>query len=112
MEDLKRLKFTRPRDIRAVLASLPQTLDETYNRILKSIDSRYHQEAITALTWLALSVRPLTLDEVAEACILDHRAKLHVDEENRFPPEGILEILGSLVTEVVGEDRDTGEYLF
>src|SRR5438045_346050 len=92
------LKFMRPRDVRIVLKSLPKNLDETYERILVNIDQRYHQEAFAALRWLAFSERPLRIEEIAEACIVDPENEL-VDHENRFPPRGIFEILSILITE-------------
>ncbi|KAF4631092.1 hypothetical protein G7Y89_g7033 [Cudoniella acicularis] len=52
--------------LRRALNSLPKTLDDTYARILRSIDEEYSQDAFRILQWLAYSARPLRIEEVAE----------------------------------------------
>lgn len=55
-----------------------------------------------ALMWLAFSMRPLTVNELAEAIIIKPRTRT-VDLDDRFPePDEILIICGSLVTTVGG----------
>ena len=82
------------------LKSLPKTLDDTYERILTSIEEDCQQEARRALLWLAFSKRPLRIEEVAEAALVDPKLKPPFDPEERLhdPHNDILEILGSLVT--------------
>ena len=85
--------------IRKALKNLPKTLDDTYARILVNIDMDYHQEALTALLWLAFSERPLRIDEVAEATAINPQSDLAFDPKERFPdPRDVLQILSSLVT--------------
>ncbi|KAH8657573.1 ankyrin repeat-containing domain protein [Tricladium varicosporioides] len=84
--------------LRKALHSLPKTLDDTYARILYSIDEEYSQDAFTILQWLVYSVRPLRIEEVAEvvAIDIDH---LRFEAENRLPePRDVLTICSSLVT--------------
>ncbi|KAH6667724.1 hypothetical protein B0J14DRAFT_170784 [Halenospora varia] len=84
--------------LRKALQLLPKTLDDTYTRILCSIDEEYRQDAFTILQWLVYSARPLRIEEVAEvvAVDIDH---LRFDAENRLPePRDILTICSSLVT--------------
>ncbi|KAK2808558.1 hypothetical protein FQN50_004590 [Emmonsiellopsis sp. PD_5] len=69
--------------LRKALGSLPATLDETYDRILLSIDEEYSEFARRILTWLAFSARPLGLSEVAEV--------VAVDTDNGLDPDGVLE---------------------
>jgi len=57
--------------LRQKLGSLPSTLDETYSRILLSIEDQYKEDAHKILQWLAFSARPLSLDEVIEALAID-----------------------------------------
>ena len=45
--------------LRTSLQSLPQTLEDTYSRILLSIDQEYVRDAISVLRWLAFSARPV-----------------------------------------------------
>jgi ankyrin repeat protein len=90
----------KPKHIREALRSLPKTLDETYARILMNIPMKYRQEARRALLWLAFSKRPLRIEKVAEAAVVDPQANPPFDPQDRFcdPCNNILEILGSLVT--------------
>jgi ankyrin repeat domain-containing protein 50 len=90
-------KCIKPGSIRKALQTLPKTLDDTYARILMNINEECRQEARRALLWLAFSERPLLLEEVAEAAVVDPDAAFDPDE--RLPdPNYVLEILGSLVT--------------
>src|SRR5947208_16008831 len=57
--------------LRQKLKELPETLDETYNRILLSIPENCHYEAHAVLQWLAYSRRPMNVAEVAEAIAVD-----------------------------------------
>ncbi|KAH0563190.1 hypothetical protein GP486_002236 [Trichoglossum hirsutum] len=91
-------KCLKPNTVRKVLKSLPKTLDDTYARILLSIDDEYHQEAIAAIKWLAFSDRPLRVEELAEAVVIKPQADLPCDPEERLAdPHDILQILSSLV---------------
>ncbi|KAI9789761.1 MAG: hypothetical protein M1816_005800 [Peltula sp. TS41687] len=86
-------------DLRQTLRELPKTLDETYERILSSIPERYTARVHAALQWLAVSERPMYLEEVAEAAVLEPY-QCTPDAEAKFQnPEAILNICGSLVTE-------------
>lgn len=87
----------RTRQIRAALESLPVTLDETYDRLLRNLEN-CQQEALTLLQWLCFARRPLRIEELAEACIITPEVDKEVDEDDRFSPEEIIEILKSLVT--------------
>ncbi|KAI9704589.1 MAG: hypothetical protein M1820_005502 [Bogoriella megaspora] len=98
LDMLKKLRLTSPAHIHRTLTSLPPTLDETYIRILQGLET-CQQEAYTALQWLAFSVRPLSMKEVAEACIVDTQDHSHVDEQRRFSCEEIFDLLPSLVTQ-------------
>lgn len=96
LESLK--KCLKPKDVEKALRSLPRTLDDTYARVLLSIEDTYHQEAITSLQWLALSSRPLTVEELAEASIINPQNDSPFDLKDRFTdPHNILKILSSLV---------------
>jgi ankyrin repeat protein len=84
--------------LRSTLASLPETLDETYSRILLAIDPQYQEEARRALLWLSFAKRPLSIKELAEAAVFKESETPSFDIEERLrDPYDILEILGSLV---------------
>lgn len=92
---LRKCKDKRALD--KALGSLPETLRETYDRILENIDAQDREKARHALIWLAFSKRPLEIEEVADATVLDPQATFDPDKR-LFDPNSILEILGSLVT--------------
>jgi hypothetical protein len=50
---VKGLDSFKPKYVKAVLNSLPQTLDATYEQMLTKIKKMYHPEVITFLRWLA-----------------------------------------------------------
>ncbi|KAH6662712.1 ankyrin repeat-containing domain protein [Halenospora varia] len=84
--------------LRKALKSLPKTLDETYARILDSIDEQYSQDAFQVLQWLVYSARPLRIEEVAEVVAIDIKQS-RFDPENRLlEPRDLLTICSSLVT--------------
>ena len=55
-----------PPSIRQILDGLPKTLDETYERILLEIDEEKQVYADRLFQCLAISVRPLRVEELAE----------------------------------------------
>src|SRR5580698_4862639 len=61
-----RLRRTFPISIRKVLNDLPKTLDETYDRTLLNIDEEKREFAQRLFRCLAVSIRPLRIDELAE----------------------------------------------
>ena len=81
------------------LAGLPPNLDQTYDRILISIDEDYSQYALRILQWLTFSARPLLIDEVAEVVAIDAKRDpaFNRDEVLEDPLE-VLNICSSLVT--------------
>jgi ankyrin repeat protein len=58
-------------DVRGFLESLPKTLDETYERVLKDINENDRENARRLLHCLAVSVRPLRVEELAEILAFD-----------------------------------------
>lgn len=85
-------------EIRRALTDLPETLDDTYARILQIIPKNYHKVAYAALQLLAVSFRPLTVEEVAEATAIDYENEkfdfvLHRPRDPRY----ILKVCSGLV---------------
>ncbi|KAI6805580.1 hypothetical protein KC332_g6212 [Hortaea werneckii] len=113
IQELKKLKSTKPKYIEDVLRTLPKTLDETYDRILCAIEERYWQEALTLLRWITYSKEPLTLRELAEAAIIDPSGEGTVDVDNQGDIEGPVNILSSLILTYEEENGyfPVGEYL-
>lgn len=97
--------------IREALKNLPQTLDDTYNRLFLDIDEVYRQEAKNAVLWLAFSIRPLRITELAEAIVLNPGSDPAFDPEERFPdPQSVLKILSSLVTVSANDSQHISTY--
>jgi ankyrin repeat protein len=85
--------------LRQSLATLPRTLDETYDRILASIREEDCVYAIRILQWLTFSARPLSIEEVAEVAATDvAREPIFDRDEVLVDPLEALEICSSLVT--------------
>lgn len=85
--------------LRKSLASLPQTLDQTYDRILTAIREEDCVYAIRILQWLTFSERPLTIEEVAEVAAIDVEGEPIFDrDEVLIDPLEALAICSSLIT--------------
>ncbi|CZR55936.1 uncharacterized protein PAC_05824 [Phialocephala subalpina] len=94
------------------LKVLLETLDETYERILSSIDSDYHEIIITALRWLVFANRPLKLRELAEASLIQPDDEVPFDVENRFASlYDVLQVLSGLVITANEPTFDTDYHL-
>lgn len=91
-------KCLKPARIRAELENLPKTLDETYARILDSVPEMYHAELRTALIYLAFSIRPLTIQEVAEATAINVHDQSFSTEDRFGDAYDLLEVCSSLVS--------------
>jgi len=63
---LEALRQCPLRYISSTLEELPETLDETYDRILQAIPRKMRIDAHRIFQWLTVSSRPLRVDEVAE----------------------------------------------
>ena len=84
--------------LRQTLNSLPETLDETYDRILCQIDPLFKREVFHILQWLTCSLRPLALEEVAETVAFDVDSDGRFNVENRLAePADVLTMCSSLV---------------
>ncbi|RYC79570.1 hypothetical protein BFJ63_vAg17544 [Fusarium oxysporum f. sp. narcissi] len=93
--------------IETALRSLPQDLNETYNRILQRIPLKRKHKAIRLLQFLVCSERPLTLKEAVDvvAVRIDSRPG-YFDPEDRLPcPSEITRFCPSLVSIIHGSHR-------
>jgi ankyrin repeat protein len=85
--------------LRKSLATLPQTLERTYDRVLCSIAEEDSLYAIRVLRWLTFAERPLSMDEIAEVVAIDMDRNTPYDEEEVFEdPMEALDICSSLVS--------------
>ncbi|KAH8719160.1 hypothetical protein GQ44DRAFT_687973 [Phaeosphaeriaceae sp. PMI808] len=85
--------------LRKSLASLPRTLDQTYDRILSAISEEYSEYAMRILQWLTFSARPLSVEEIAEAVAINVARDPAFDRDEVLEdPLEALTICSSLVT--------------
>jgi hypothetical protein len=63
---------------------LPRTLDRTYERTFENMNPEYELDLRTILILLAFSTRPMTIQEVAEATVIDLEQQ-PFSTEDRFP---------------------------
>jgi hypothetical protein len=78
--------------------SLPEGLDETYERILSNIPQSHRRYAIMILQFLTFSERPLRLDEMVDAIAVFPDRTPAFKHENRMPrPREITRYCASLV---------------
>ncbi|KAJ5422098.1 NACHT nucleoside triphosphatase [Penicillium cf. griseofulvum] len=102
---LKRARIRN--EIDKCLRSLPRDLDETYERMLCSIDEGYIEEARLILTLLCVSEQPLTVKELVGALAID-LTKLELDRDGRsFSQDDPIDICLGLIEVTVIRDEYT-----
>src|SRR6267378_2496529 len=100
---LEVLRYCLPRNIRRTLNDLPQTLDETYERVLKEIGMTNRDLAHRLLQCLVVAVRPLRIEELAEILALDFEGttpELKEDWRLEDRQRAVLSTCSSLITVV------------
>ena len=107
LEELKKLKLTKPSQVEKALTALPASLYDTYERMLVGIDAEYRKEAVILLKWLAYARSPLSLGELAEVMVINPEDGT-VDTDDRGSPEDTLDILSGLVT-IIGNRDETAD---
>ena len=101
---LDALQHSFPQNIRQYLNELPDTLDDTYDRILKGINKAQRDNAHRLLQCLTVAVRPLLVEELAELLAFDFQAStggiptLKEDWSWDDEEEAVLSICSSLIT--------------
>ena len=86
------------------LRTLPRDLDETYERILCSINDEYVEDVRRVLTLLCFSTRPLTVNELIEAHSVDLSEPPQLDRDRSYDPDGLVDICLGLIELVAAED--------
>ncbi|KAI9704034.1 MAG: hypothetical protein M1820_005655 [Bogoriella megaspora] len=109
-------KCLRTSDVVNVLMTPPKTLNETYDRILSTIDDAYVEDACRILQWLAFAARPLSPIELNDVIAFDQSDPLNVgfDPGRRLSLiDDVLALCSSLVAvsnkEIVGSEGQTNE---
>ena len=110
---LEILRQCLPPSVRQILDELPETLDETYERVLKDIKKVNREHAIRLLHCLTVAIRPLRVDELAEVLAIDFDAALREGIPKLNPNwrwadqhQAVLSTCSSLIAIV--DDEDSG----
>jgi hypothetical protein len=102
---LEVLRHSFPTNLRRILDELPESLDETYERILKKINNSNREHAYRLLQCLAVAIRPLRVEELAEVLAVDFHTggmpKMNAGWRWEDQKEAVLTSCSSLVTLVV-----------
>ena len=108
---LDALQHCIPPNLRQYLNELPETLDETYERILKGINKAQKDNAHRLLQCLTVAVRPLLVEELAELLAFDFEASTSggiptLKEDWRWDDqeEAVLSTCSSLITVIPRDD--------
>jgi Ankyrin repeats (3 copies)/Ankyrin repeats (many copies) len=106
---LEDLQYTLPFSIRRSLEESPVSLDVTYRRILREIRGFNRGHACRLLCCLAVAVRPLRVEELAEVLAIDLDTegipKLNPDWRREDPEEAVISTCSSLV--IIVNDGDS-----
>ena len=105
---LETLKHVTQSGVRVILEELPRTLDETYERMLNNINKRNRRLAHHLLQCIAVAVRPLQVEELAEILAFDFddtgtgwgnipTSTFHADWRPEDQEEAVLSICSSLI---------------
>ncbi|KAH9053695.1 hypothetical protein EDB87DRAFT_202491 [Lactarius vividus] len=105
---LEILRHCFPASVLNILDQLPESLDETYERILREISRANREHAYRLLQCLTVAVRPLRVEELAEVLAINFNAsggpKLNTDWRWEDNEEAVLSACSSLVAVVMDGD--------
>jgi ankyrin repeat protein len=106
---LEPLRYCLPPSVRHTLDELPESLDETYERVLREIKKPNRLHARRLLQCLAVAIRPLNVKELAEVLAVDFddadgipRLKTNWRWEDQ--EQALLSSCSSLITIVEADD--------
>ena len=98
---LEVLRHCFPSSVRLILEELPESLDETYERILREIRKPNQKHAHRLMQCLVAAVRPLRIEELAEVLAFDFNAegipKLNLGWRWEDQEEAVMSACSSLV---------------
>ena len=106
---LEVLRYCLPSSVRRTLRELPESLDETYERILKEIKKPNRAHALRVLQCLVVAIRPLRVAELAEVLAVDFddaegMPKLNADWRWEDQEQALLIACSSLIAIVKNGD--------
>ncbi|KAN0136970.1 hypothetical protein V8E53_005205, partial [Lactarius tabidus] len=102
---LEVLRHCFPANLRHTLEELPKSLDETYKRILNEINNANRAHAYRLLQCVAVALRPLRVEELAEVLAFDLTTgglpKLNASWRWEDQEEAVLSACSSLVSVII-----------
>jgi len=114
---LENLRHCLPPSVRGVLDELPETLDETYERVLREINKANREHALRLLHCLTVAIRPLRVEELAEVLAVDFDAarqagipKLNPDWRWSDQHQAVLSTCSSLIAIVDDGDSQVVQF--
>lgn len=85
------------RDVLIALNDLPSTLNDTYAMLLQRIPNHDYTIARNAFMWLSFSIKRLTLNQLAEAVVLEETDRDLNDDFRLTDPASVIEICHGLI---------------
>ena len=112
---LETLRPCLPPSVQPILNELPETLDETYRRILQEIPKSNRLHAHRLLQCITVAIRPLRVDELAEVLAVDFGAtgeipRLHEELRWEDQEQAVLSACSSLIAIVKGGSSEMVQF--
>lgn len=109
------LRHCLPPSVRRILDELPQSLDETYDRILMEISIANRKHARRLLQCLTAASQPLRVEELAEVLAVDFDSEgtiptLHEDWRWEDQERAVLSTCSSLVEVIASDDSKVVQF--
>ena len=104
------MRHCLPASVRRTLDELPESLDGTYERVLREIKKPNRDHALRLLQCLVVAIRPLRVEELAEVLAIDFEhaggmAKLNASWRWEDQEQALLSPCSSLIS-IVGDSDD------
>ena len=108
---LENLRHCLPPSVRRTLDELPESLDGTYERVLREIKKPNRGHALRLLQCLVVAIRPLRVEELAEVLAVDFEdaegmPKLNANWRWEDQEQALLSSCSSLISIVDSDDDD------
>jgi hypothetical protein len=113
---LEKLRHCLPQSVRRTINELPESLDETYERVILEIKRANQVHAYRMLQCLAVAARPLSVAELAELLAFDFDVakggipQLNSDWRWGDHEQAVLSTCSSLVTVVPGHNTSVVQF--
>ena len=107
---METLRHCLPSSVRRTLDELPESLDGTYERILREIKKPHRDHALRLLQCLVVAIRPLRVEELAEVLAVDFEdaevmPKLNASWRWEDQEQALLSSCSSLIS-IIDDDED------